>query len=235
MPTSTEKSTPHFRGSPFICPHCRQFSRQTWGQASHTGWQEGNACSHSFDVTADQVCFSKCDACDAIVIWKSDKVVWPHVSLAPEAHVDFPDNLRSDYEEARQIYNDSPRASAALLRLCLQKLCVHLGAPGENINNDIQYLYDEYGLGRRVRDSMDILRVVGNNAVHPGEIDLDDNREISLGLFRIINFIVDKAISEPAHVDSIFSQLPEGAREAIERRDQRAATNRPQLEQPTSK
>lgn len=161
-------------------------------------------------------------------------MVWPSVSIAPDAHADFPENLRPDYEEARQIYNNSPRASAALLRLCLQKLCMHLGAPGDNINNDIQYLYDEFGLGRRVRDSMDILRVIGNNAVHPGEINLEDNREISLGLFRIINFIVDKAIAEPAHVDSIFAQLPEGAREAIERRDERAAAQRPQLEQPSS-
>lgn len=178
--------------------------------------------------------FSQCDACEQKLIWKSGEVVWPRVSLAPEAHVDFPKNLRSDYEEAGQIYNDSPRASAALLRLCLQKLCAHLGATGDNINNDIQFLYDEFGLGRRVRDSMDILRVVGNNAVHPGEINLDDNREISLGLFRIINFIIDKAISEPAHVDSIFAQLPESAREAIERRDERATANRPQLEQPSS-
>lgn len=235
MSANVEAATPHFMGSPFVCPHCRQFSRQTWGQAAQTGLDKGNLHYSSFSVYADKIFFSKCDACDEKLIWKSGEVVWPRVSLAPEAHSDFPESLRPDYEEARQIYNDSPRASAALLRLCLQKLCAHLGAPGDNINSDIQYLYDEYGLGRRVRDSMDILRVVGNNAVHPGEIDLQDNREISLGLFRIINFVVDKAISEPAHVDSIFAQLPEGAREAIERRDQRAnSLNRPQLEQPSS-
>ncbi|MEO5707657.1 MAG: DUF4145 domain-containing protein [Alteraurantiacibacter sp.] len=153
------------------------------------------------------------------MLWKDEKAIWPPLSLAPEAHADFPEDIRIDYEEARQIHNLSPRASAALLRLCLQKLCKHLGASGENINNDIQFLYGEYGLGRRVRDSMDILRVVGNNAVHPGEIDFQDNTEVSLGLFRIINFIIDKSISEPAHIDSIFSQLPEGAREAIVRRD----------------
>ncbi len=234
MSANVESATPHFLGSPFICPHCRQFARQTWGQAADTILEIGNIYRSSFNVGNDKIFFSQCDACEHKIIWKSGEVVWPHVSIAPEAHVDFPEDLRADYEEARLIYNDSPRASAALLRLCLQKLCSHLGAPGKNINDDIQFLYDEYGLGRRVRDSMDILRVVGNNAVHPGEINLDDNREISLGLFRIVNFIIDKAISEPAHVDSIFSQLPEGAREAIERRDERATAVRPQLEQPSS-
>jgi hypothetical protein len=153
------------------------------------------------------------------MIWREKKAIWPLVSRAPEAHSDLPDQIKADFEEARQIYNASPRASAALLRLCLQKLCKHLGASGKNINSDIQHLYDEFGLGRRVRDSMDILRVVGNNAVHPGEIDLEDNQEISLGLFQILNFIVDKAISEPAQIDLIYSKLPETAREAIERRD----------------
>lgn len=195
--------------------------------------QSGNTMYMAFDVHKNDIWFSKCDSCEEILIWKSSKLVWPGVSIAPRCHPDFPDELKQDYEEARQVYNASPRASAALLRLCLQKLCKKLGAAGKDINQDIQYLYDEYGLGRRVRDSMDILRIVGNNAVHPGEINFDDSPEISLGLFRIINFVVDKAISEPAHIDSIFTQLPEGARKAIELRDERSAPNgKPLLDKP---
>lgn len=234
MKSAADDITPRFLATPFACPHCRQFARQTWGQVLGTYIPNTLGATSSFDVTEDQIWLSKCDACQEKLIWKCREMVWPHVSVAPEASADFPDGLRADYEEARQIHNCSPRASAAILRLCLQKLCVHLGASGDNINNDIQHLYDEFGLGRRVRDSMDILRVVGNNAVHPGEINLDDNREISIGLFRIINFVIDKAISEPAHVDSIFAQLPENAREAIERREARAAAGRPQLEPPSS-
>jgi hypothetical protein len=234
MADAVDDPSPQFRARAFRCPNCKQFAKQNWGQVAQTFIEEENMHRSSFNVYNDEVWFSKCDACEEVMIWKSEESVWPAVSLAPEAHPDFPIDIKPDYEEARQIYNASPRASAALLRLCLQKLCKHLGASGENINSDIQYLYDEYGLGRRVRDSMDILRVVGNNAVHPGEIDLQDNREISLGLFRIINFIVDKAISEPAHIDSIFSQLPEGAREAIERRDTRGSGGlRPPLEDPS--
>lgn len=234
MTETAEDPSPIFRARAYRCPHCKQFARQNWGQVAQTFIEEGNTHHSSFNIYNEYVWFSRCDACEEIMIWKSAEAIWPAVSLAPEAHPDFPEAIKADYEEARQIYNASPRASAALLRLCLQKLCQHLGASGDNINADIQYLYDEYGLGRRVRDSMDILRVVGNNAVHPGEIDLQDNREISLGLFRIINFVIDKAISEPAHIDSIFSQLPESAREAIERREARAlGGSRPQLEEPS--
>ena len=235
MADAVVNPTPTFRADAFICPHCSHFARQRWGQSNHTSLTIGTTTYGGFDVTVDNLLVSKCDACTKIMLWKDGNSVWPRSSLAPEAHPDFPATLRDDYEEARQIYNDSPRASAALLRLTLQKLCAYLGAPGENINSDIQHLYDEFGLGRRVRDSMDILRVIGNNAVHPGEIDLQDNREISLGLFRMINFIVDKAISEPNQIDAMYAQLPEGARDAIERRGaQSGRGSRMPLEAPMS-
>lgn len=231
MADPTVNPTPSFQANAFVCPHCRHFAKQRWGQSTATSLSIGTTIYGGFNVAEDNLFVSKCDACTKIMLWKDGVSVWPSTSLAPEAHTDFPESLRADYEEARQIYNDSPRASAALLRLTLQKLCSHLGAPGDNINSDIHFLYEEFGLGRRVRDSMDILRVVGNNAVHPGEIDLQDNRDISLGLFRMINFVIDKAISEPNHIDSMYAQLPEGARDAIERRTlQMGRGGRPPLE-----
>ncbi len=234
MADAVQNPTPSFRSDAFVCPHCKHFAKQRWGQAGNTFLQDGQTTIGSFYVSEDSVFFSRCDACEELMIWKSGAAIWPRTSLAPEAHVDFPAELKLDFEEARLIFNDSPRASAALLRLCLQKLCLSLGAEGKNINGDIQYLCDEYGLGRRVMDSMDILRVIGNNAVHPGEIDLQDDREITLGLFRILNFIVEKAISEPAHIESIYEKLPSGAREAIEKRIARSGTGsgRPPLEAP---
>ncbi len=63
------------------------------------------------------------------------------------------------------------------------------------------------------------MRVIGNNAVHPGELDLRDDKETALALFELLNMIVEVMITQPKKVDEIYEKLPEGAKEAIERRD----------------
>ena len=71
-----------------------------------------------------------------------------------------------------------------------------------------------------MQQALDVVRVVGNNAVHPGEIDLTDNRNIAENLFQLVNLIVDIMISQPKHVADMFSSLPSGALEAIKKRDE---------------
>ena len=63
------------------------------------------------------------------------------------------------------------------------------------------------------------MRVIGNNAVHPGQIDLRDDRATALSLFTFVNLIVDRMISGPKRIEEAYKGLPESAREAIERRD----------------
>ncbi len=134
----------------------------------------------------------------------------------------MPEDIRADYEEANTIANASPRGAAALLRLAIQKLCKHLGKPGKNINQDIADLVAN-GLPPKVQQALDSVRVIGNEAVHPGTIDLRDDRNTVAQLFRLTNFIVQKMISEPKEVDGIYSSLPESKREEIERRDNRTS------------
>ena len=66
---------------------------------------------------------------------------------------------------------------------------------------------------------LDSVRVIGNNAVHPGAIDWRDNREIAEKLFRLINMIADIMISQPKAIDEIYDGLGEKNREAIVQRD----------------
>lgn len=86
---------------------------------------------------------------------------------APPPHSDAPESIRIDYEEARAVFGSSPRSSAALLRLAIQKICIELGLPGKNLNEDISKLVEK-GLPVRIQQSLDIVRVVGNEQVHPG-------------------------------------------------------------------
>lgn len=94
----------------------------------------------------------------------------------------------------------------------------HLGEQGKNINEDIKSLVAK-GLSPVVQKALDVCRVVGNNAVHPGELDINDTPEIAHQLFKMINFIVEDRITKPKEIQALFDQLPPGAVEAIAKRD----------------
>lgn len=161
---------------------------------------------------------SKCYNCDDIAIWIHDRLVWPNLGEAPKPNNDLPEDILRDYEEAGTILDLSPRGAAALLRLCIQKLCKHLGESGDNINGDIAALVEK-GLDTRVQQSLDIVRVVGNEAVHPGQLDLRDDRATAEKLFGLINLIANIMISQPKDVQEMYGDLPEDKRKAIEKRD----------------
>lgn len=161
---------------------------------------------------------SKCYTCKKIAVWVHDNLLFPKMQYAIPPNQDLPDGVKRDYEEASEILDKSPRGAAALLRLAIQKLCVHLGEPGKNINADIATLVKR-GLDIRVQQALDVVRVVGNNAVHPGQMDIQDDKDTARTLFGLINLISEKLITEPAHVQKLFDSLPEGARRQIEERD----------------
>jgi hypothetical protein len=145
-------------------------------------------------------------------------MIFPLASSAPPANQDLPPDISKDYAEASAILAHSPRGSAALLRLCIQKLCQHLGEPGENLNADIGSLVQK-GLPAGVQQALDAVRVIGNNAVHPGQIDLTDDVGTAAALFGLVNFITEKMISEPAEIQRLYGLLPAGALAQIQQRD----------------
>jgi hypothetical protein len=130
----------------------------------------------------------------------------------------MPGDVMRDYLEASSISAKSPRGAAALLRLAIQKLCIHLGETGNNINDNIANLV-QAGLPARIQKALDIVRVIGNNAVHPGVIDINDKPDTVHALFTLINQIVQDRITQPQEIDLLYNNLPEGARKAIEKRD----------------
>lgn len=76
------------------------------------------------------------------------------------------------------------------------------------------------GLPAKVQQALDVVRVVGNNAVHPGQIDLNDNPDVANWLFDLINVITDVMISQPKQIDDLYeSVVPESQKKAIAKRD----------------
>ena len=86
------------------------------------------------------------------------------------------------------------------------------------MNNDIKNLVAK-GLDPVVQQSLDIVRVIGNESVHPRTIDLNDDRETALRLFDLVNAIADQMISHPKKVQEMYAKLPEEKRKAVEARD----------------
>jgi hypothetical protein len=136
----------------------------------------------------------------------------------PAPNPDLPDEIKTDYQEAKAIVSKSARGAAALLRLAIQKLCKELGEPGKNINDDIASLVRK-GLPIRIQQALDIVRVIGNEAVHPGQMDVSDNPAIAVSLFRLVNLIAQHMISEPKAIAELYSSLPPDKLKGIKDRD----------------
>ena len=75
-----------------------------------------------------------------------------------------------------------------------------------------------------VQQALDYCRVIGNNAVHPGEINIDDDPNVAHSMFEMINFIVEDRITRPKKIAELYSALPEGAIKAVKKRDDLSAT-----------
>jgi len=163
---------------------------------------------------------SRCYNCNKVAVWVHDSLLFPKEKTGINPNQDLPEDIVHDFEEARSIIGESPRGAAALLRLCVQKLCMHLGEKGKNLDDDIASLVSK-GLNPLVQKSLDIVRVIGNEAVHPGVIDLNDNREIANQLLDLINSIADQMISHPKDVEKLYEKLPASKRKAIEKRDKK--------------
>ena len=165
---------------------------------------------------------SRCYNCDKISVWVHDNLVFPNEKQGMSPNQDLPNDIIQVFEEARSIVGLSPRGAAALLRLCIQKLCAYLGERGKKIDEDIADLVKR-GLDPLVQKSLDIVRVIGNEAVHPGVIDLNDDRDTANRLFGIVNSIADQMISHPKRVQELYEKLPEAKRRAIEKRNGKTA------------
>jgi len=130
----------------------------------------------------------------------------------------------SCYDEVRAVGGRSPRAAIGLLRLALQLLVDELEPGGGSIDHKIGKLVQR-GLAERVQKAMDTLRVVGNEAVPPGTIGVDDPKMLA-ALFEIHNIIVQQIVADAALVDDLYAQLPPAKLAGIASRDSTKALKR---------
>lgn len=206
--------SPTLHAEAFNCTRCRVFAKQDWYYL--TGASQPSGYGRQYENR--EFTLSKCNSCGEPTIWHGDSMIYPLHSTAELPNEDLPTDIHADFEEARLIANLSPRGAAALLRLAVQKLCRHLGESGGNINSDIASLVSK-GLPAKVQEALDSVRVIGNEAVHPGILDLKDDRQTAEMLFRLVNFIAHKMITEPHEIAEIYGKLPPDKLAGIAKRD----------------
>lgn len=199
---------PELESTAFNCPNCLAYCSMDWDWLRHFNSGLGYR-------------IARCSRCKDISIWDnvSESMVYPRVVLAPHPHEDMPDDCKQDYLEAREIAGFSSKGAAALLRLCVQRLMPHMNAEGKNINENIKDLVKK-GLSPEIQQALDFVRVIGNEAAHPGTILIDDKPEIVNSLFQLINFIVEDRIARPKKIKEMFESLPQGAKDSVRKRDE---------------
>ncbi|WP_276891602.1 DUF4145 domain-containing protein [Helicobacter japonicus] len=233
---------PKFNESSFTCPHCGVLAQMDFSIPSEIeraiideimdiesiaqkidkhilNEGEGERLHHRTeaikeimqDYRAYANTFCVCQNCNEISIWINQKMVYPKARLTPLPNKDLPDEIKADYEEASKIMQDSPRGACALLRLALQKLMIHL-EEDKNLDKAIQSLIDKQKIDKTLQKALDSVRVIGNSAIHPNELDVKDNVEIAAALFKIINYIAEKILSDKREIEEIYSLLPENAK-----------------------
>ena len=194
-----------FKANAFHCPYCGVYAKQEWynlakGVISKSGL-------NYYEEFIPDLHVSFCLKCKKYTLWLNDKIIYPMLSIAPWPVEDMPLNVKNDFLEARSTVNMSPKAASALLRLGLQKLMSYLGESGKNMELDISNLMKK-GLPEKFRDALWAARVIGAEAVAPGEINLKDDVDTAVALFNLVNMIVESTISHQRKVSQLYTKLP---------------------------
>jgi len=237
---------PTFGKPSFSCPHCSAIAHQNWyttfaatmgadsasmraASLSVRLMSRGPLSAHAkyIELNTENVegfeipdlHASLCTSCSGISLWVNGDIVYPEYEINAIPDDEMPDDIKAIFMEASSIATLSPRGAAALLRLCIEKLCHHLGEKG-TINEAIGNLAKN-GLDSRIIRMLDVVRVLGNQAVHPGHIDANDGKATVDNLMSIVNIISNSMITQGAIINKLYEKIPESNKKAIERRDER--------------
>ena len=194
-------SPPEYNASGFHCPHCKAYAHQQWyeickynynlfiedirlylkgyGQSFELSGRELNNFAKflsdqyiSMNIKSGRVAF--CAHCGTYSVWINEQMEYPRLSTAPLPVACMPKPVKDVYNEARDICDKSPRGACALLRLALELLVKELGENEKNLKKAIDNLVKK-GLPEKIKKLFYIVRIIGNNAIHPGKIDMADN------------------------------------------------------------
>ena len=149
------------------CPHCLNGIHS---QKDTT--YLGNDIEGNWAVT-----FEKCPECQKYIIellhYKPNQndparfQAYPKGASRSPVAKDVPDKFGDDYKEACLVLSDSPKASSALSRRCLQNILREkAGIKKGDLAGEIQQVLDSKQLPSHLSEAIDAVRNIGNFAAH---------------------------------------------------------------------
>lgn len=151
------------------CPHCLH--------AIHIEWYFNSLGS---DIDYDwHFNFGICPNCKKSIIFlngnkigtgtsETELLVYPKGYSRTPLDPVVPGIYSQDYQEACKVLQDSPKASAALSRRCLQNLLRDVGnIKPSNLSKEIDEVLKFKSLPSQLADAIDAIRNIGNFAAHP--------------------------------------------------------------------
>lgn len=228
----------------FLCPHCNKVESHVWvevhkpyseeesqiigalmqGKADRNNLQELTNKSFREKGYIYWIVNCKCNYCQKTTVWITyrdgeTQMVYPQKLQYEPAHKDMPNKIKDIYNQAGQCLSISAGASAALSRVCLEKLLEELNYTKGDLNDSIAKVIKDGKVSSDTAYLLDIIRGFGNQGAHTGTINLDDEIGTAEFLLSAINKVVDELISKPKATKTMFEKLPEGMRKAIKERD----------------
>ncbi len=192
-------TAPRYNDPAFHCPHCNAYANQLWGQARASFG--GRSAQDVADIN-----FARCSCCQKETVWVKETQVFPLTSAAPVLNPDISDGeIKKLYSEATAIIAQSPIAASALLRVALNRLCADLGDNNKDIAENIALLVEK-GLDARICKSLELVRVIGSNAVAAGNLEMKDTEETATNLCHLLNLIAEMMITLPNAVTKLYMQ-----------------------------
>jgi len=166
------------------CPHCfvticTDTGRQHIGEDNDYSWDviyETCPNCHKFIISLLKYTVEPHDKSQRVKRRQSVKtkensfLVYPKgISRAPLSAA-VPDIYAQDYKEACLVFSDSPKASAALSRRCLQNLLRDVQkVKHQDLSKEIQEVLDLKVLPSHLGEAIDAVRIIGNFAAHPNK------------------------------------------------------------------
>ena len=192
---ANQKEKPAHLETAFKCPICGVYSSQKWCEM----YAEENT-DDFFHLGKYMLC--TCLYCNQKSIWYKKNMVLPPIGEVPPPNHDLRDDIKEDYNEARNILVYSPRAACAILRLAIDKLMTQVGFDKYQVTKNKKDS-GENNLNNKLGRTLERLSMKGKTQIEAGKIDSTDDKAVAMGLFELINLITELKISQSNKINQL--------------------------------